>query len=144
MGNSCTDKGEKFGYDPDAFQHKLTKELIEKFPNLSEKYIAEVVQLVIDTDARFISKETVKNYYYLCERCGVCCQNCGELKGNLCGIWNKKYQSDNKMKPRKPEICDLWPYFEIPEENHGVQLVIGCPYAWGVIYYELINFLKWK
>lgn len=117
--------------DYDRFEKKLANDLIKAVPQKSSEYIKAFVAKVIETDAAFIDKETVKGYYTFCQMCGVCCEDCPELKDTICGIHN-----------RRPEICALWPYWEVPGEAHGVQFDPDCPYAYKTIYMEVLKLLK--
>ena len=130
MRSLCNEK-EEFGYNPDMFQKKLTNALIEKFPNYNKDYIKAFVQLIIDTNAGFISKETVKDYEQFCEKNGACCEGCPDLMGKFCKIYN-----------RRPELCRLVPYWEVPDDEHGVHFWMGCPYAFMVIYMESVKILE--
>ena len=123
----------KFVADPKIFSDMLIETLIELNPGMSENYIKVFVEKVVETDAGFISKEYVLKNQDFCKQCGICCKDmdCPELNGKLCGIWY-----------RRPEICSLYPYWEVPGEAHGIHFVPMCSYAFKVVLYRCMKILR--
>jgi len=133
----------EFFANPDLFGQMLIRVLTELNPDKDPKYIKSFVKYVIETDASFISKQTVLDNYGYCKRCGQCCRdcNCEEFDGQLCRIWDSMYKSNNEWKPRRGDICRIYPFWEVPGEAHGIHFVPQCAYAFKVVLSECMRIL---